>query len=559
VALVALALGGALAPGAPEGLPVLGSLGDEERRPPELVLVTRGQEPVRSPVYRTALDVIASRIETDELVSEVRQGPVGRDRRTTMLLVGFERGADAAEREQAAEAVVEVIDPGPLKVLATGLAPTAEEARDSARSDLGQLELLAAPLVVLVLLAAGGWRLALVGALAAAMGMLGATAGLRVLGEVIDLSAVGIAAGAGAALVFGVEAALTIQARAGGAVARESPYALARGMMRSAGVLLPAAAAAMLAALAIIAVAVPVARSAAAGAALGGGLATIATILVAPALLALGRGDREADHVAVQEGRRRRRLSRAFLRRWPVATGLLVLAVAALVAIAVPFANSDPAALGPGGLPTESDPARAFALAEEEFRGERASSALRPNAPDDLLARLAVAAGIAAAVVAAACFAVARSPAAAVVLGAVSVLPAAAALGLLELVFGAGRLTGTLDYSPEGEPNASAAIVTATVLTAVAALRSVRAAPLLRRTGQSRGRPARLRRVRRLARLEIGAAAAASVVGAFAFGVLAGSELLPAKELGLAVAAGLLIDLLLVRCLAVPALARLAP
>jgi hypothetical protein len=556
VTVAVLAVSALFAVGAPERLPVLGSLGDEEPPRGELVLVTSGKEPVRSPVYRTALDVIAARVEAEGLVTAVRDAPVGADRRTTALIVTFEPSAGAGERERAAEAMVEGIDPGPLRVLATGLAPTGEEARDAVQSDLAELELLVAPLVLLVLLAAGGWRFALVALVAAATGALGAIAGLRLLGELTDAGAAGIAAGAGVAVVVAVEGALTIGARSRGGPGDASEEGLVRGAVRSAAVLVPATAAAILAPLAILVVSVPVARSAAAGAALGAGLATIAALLVAPALLAIGRHGAEPGGVGEQEERPPRRLARALLRRWPLAAALLAVAVATLVAAALPFEGSEPVALAPGGLPADSDAARGAELAGKELDAEKLSSIVRPTEPDDLTIRLAIAAGIAALLVAAACFALARS-AAAIALGAVSVLPAAAALGLLELVFGAGRLSGTLDYAPAREPSATAAIIAPTVLGAVAALRAVRAAPLLRRAGGPRNGSTRLRGVRRLTRLELGPALAGSVVGALVFGALAGSELLPAKEVGLAVAVGLLLDLLLVRCLIVPALARL--
>src|SRR4051812_8589442 len=52
------------------------------------------------------------------------------------------------------------------------------------------------------------------------------------------------------------------------------------------------------------------------------------------------------------------------------------------------------------------------------------------------------------------------------------------------------------------------------------------------------------------------AATVATAIGAAAAGVLAGSDLYPAREFGLAVAAGLVIDLLLLRVPLIAALAR---
>jgi uncharacterized membrane protein YdfJ with MMPL/SSD domain len=59
------------------------------------------------------------------------------------------------------------------------------------------------------------------------------------------------------------------------------------------------------------------------------------------------------------------------------------------------------------------------------------------------------------------------------------------------------------------------------------------------------------------ASLTLPAAGAATVVAGAATVVLAGSDLVAAKELGIATAAGLALDLLLARALLVPALARL--
>jgi uncharacterized membrane protein YdfJ with MMPL/SSD domain len=553
VTIAALAIAAPFALGAHERLPVLGSLGEGAKKSPELVLVIRGRETVRSPVYRTSLDVIVSRVEADDVVRAVRRGPIGADRRTTALLVSFRQGADTAERERASERVVEAIDPGTLEVLATGPAPIGEQARDSAESDLGELELLAAPVAVLVLLATAGWRFALIGVLAAATGVAVAVALLRLLGEAVELSAAGVAAVAGVALVGGIEAAMLIRARAG-----PGAEALDLAQMRATAALVPAAGVSALAGLAVLAVSVPLGAGAAAGAALAVTAAVIAALAGAPALASLRGGEAELGADREPGAGRGRRVPRLVYGRAPLAALLLALSVAIPLALAVVFAGTEPVPLDASALPSESIPAEGSTLAEKQLRG-RAVSAIDPAAPDDLPLRLAIAGGIVIVVVAGGCFALSRSPLSAIGLGAVSVLPAAGALGLLELVFGAGRLTSLLDYSRQDEPSASAAIVAAAMLLSIAAFRSVRVASLMRRPVGLAGRPARMRRLRRVTRIGIAPAVSASVVGALAFGVLAGSELLPAKELGAALAAGLLLDLVLVRCLAVPALARLVP
>jgi uncharacterized membrane protein YdfJ with MMPL/SSD domain len=58
------------------------------------------------------------------------------------------------------------------------------------------------------------------------------------------------------------------------------------------------------------------------------------------------------------------------------------------------------------------------------------------------------------------------------------------------------------------------------------------------------------------AALTMPAALVATLVGAAATGVLAGADLYPAREFGLAVAVGLLLDVLLIRTPLLAALAR---
>jgi RND superfamily putative drug exporter len=133
-------------------------------------------------------------------------------------------------------------------------------------------------------------------------------------------------------------------------------------------------------------------------------------------------------------------------------------------------------------------------------------------------------------------------------------LPAAAAAGLLVLVFQDGRFQGLLDYSPSG------GIFLAALAAAVALVGSACAARWVVLL-------ASVRRVPRLASQTLrgpvdGPAAAlgallTTLVGAAAGIALVFSSLLYVKELGLGVALGLALDFVLVRLLLAPALLRL--
>jgi putative drug exporter of the RND superfamily len=176
------------------------------------------------------------------------------------------------------------------------------------------------------------------------------------------------------------------------------------------------------------------------------------------------------------------------------------------------------------------------------------------DADDEIADRMPLAALIAAAALAIFVFALVRRPFLALGLGAASVLPAAAALGLLGYVFGDGRATTALDYAPQGAIQLDAVLALAAGVAAVSAARSAAYPVSLRgeRAVAVRERPAE-----REARLALGPAGAGTAIAAAAAAVLVGSDVLPAKEAGLGLAAGLVLDLVALRVLLVPALGRL--
>jgi putative drug exporter of the RND superfamily len=148
----------------------------------------------------------------------------------------------------------------------------------------------------------------------------------------------------------------------------------------------------------------------------------------------------------------------------------------------------------------------------------------------------------------------ARRPFLALGLGAASVLPAAAALGILEFVFGDGRATTALDYAPQDALQLDAVLAGAAGVLAISAARSAAYPISLRgeRAVAVRERPAE-----REARLALGPAGAGSAIAAAAAAVLIGSDVIPAKEIGFMLAAGIVLDLVALRVLLVPALGRL--
>ena len=124
------------------------------------------------------------------------------------------------------------------------------------------------------------------------------------------------------------------------------------------------------------------------------------------------------------------------------------------------------------------------------------------------------------------------------------------------LVFQDGRLAGLLSYTPEGGPVLGAVIAVLGAVATVSAARTVHfAAAVAAEREHSFGSTAT---VPIAASLTLpGFAASTAVVAATAI-VLVGSDLVGAKELGLGVAAGVILDLVFVRALIGTGLARLS-
>jgi RND superfamily putative drug exporter len=135
----------------------------------------------------------------------------------------------------------------------------------------------------------------------------------------------------------------------------------------------------------------------------------------------------------------------------------------------------------------------------------------------------------------------------------VSVLPAAAACGLCVLVFQQGHLAGAIGQRGQGALETGAVASMLTALVAISAARAITATRAVRSERALGLGPALAAEM--AAAFTVPAAIVASVVTGVAAAGLAGSGMYPAREFGLAVAAGVLIDLALLR---VPLLAALA-
>jgi hypothetical protein len=388
----------------------------------------------------------------------------------------------------------------------------------------------------------------------------GALAGMRLTGGLAGVSLLGIAPGAVIGLALPIELAATLRElhreetsiAAGGEAMRR---ALSDWLRHA----VPAVVLAAAMPVALFATPLPQSGSIVLGCALAAVLSLAATAATAPALIALNPPHVPPADEAVAERRLARALGRlraipGSLARSPrlsLAAGAV--ALAAGLALAVPALDAQTRGLGAADLPAGS-PARTAAQLTGGSAGAGAgaqSSAARPKAGDALSRDLPLAAGIAAAVLALAVLALGHSLRLVPVV-ALALIPAAAAFGLLVWVFQRGHLAGAIGQRGQG------ALDTGAVASVVAALAAVSAARLAlalaavrakRRLGIAAEGASQL-----AARVTLPGALASTHVVAGACGVLAGADLYPAREFGLAVAIGVLIDLVVVR---VPQLAVL--
>jgi RND superfamily putative drug exporter len=558
--LAVLVVAVALASGAPDRLGI-GSLAlSDGRAPPDLVVATTGEDPVRSRVYRVTLDVITSQIRSDPAVVSVRRGEVSRDSRSTSLIVALE--GDEGERQRSAQRIEERIDPGPLRVAVGGEVATLLDARHSLSEDLWKLELLALPFVVLVLAGIFGLRLSAAPTICAATAIAGTLAALRIIGGLADVSLLAIAPAAAVGLALGVEAPRSMVARFRDEAALTTrDEALHRTVSAAWRSTLPLGLAAAVAAGGLLATPLDQAPSLVLGCALAAALALASALVCVPPILAVsGAGGTE-------EGRTHRP---QLLAGWLAASRVrtvtaALLALVALLAAAAPTLDGESRPFAAQDLPAGTDARRAAQVSttasltrarERRAKSTPAKAAIRvgqPTSEQSLFEDMPVVAAVSAAALAlvlVACFRSLRL----VPLAVVALLPAAGATGLAVLVFQDGHLAGILGQDEQG------ALETGALATLLAALASIGAARTVGAVHAVRDKNAPGREPGWIANGAIGLVFAAAVAGTLiagaASGVLAGSELYSAREFGLAVAAGLVLDLVLVRTPLLAALGR---
>jgi uncharacterized membrane protein YdfJ with MMPL/SSD domain len=222
----------------------------------------------------------------------------------------------------------------------------------------------------------------------------------------------------------------------------------------------------------------------------------------------------------------------------------LAVAIVLMIAAAVPLLHAETVPFSTFDLPTN---------ASARMAAELAGVGRLDVGGDSLVGDLPLAAGVSAIALLVVLGIASRwRPALPVAL--VSMLPAAAACGLCVLVFQDGHLAQAIGQTSQGELETGAVASLLAAVLSVSAARSASALQVAREAAAGGLEPDWAARWGASALLP--GALLATLIAAAATGVLTGASLYAAREFGLAVAVGLLLDLLLLRTPVVAALAR---
>jgi len=489
-------LGTALAAGWTDRL----ALSSADSKGAALRIDVRGGRPASSATFRVAVRTMRAQLAADPALRALRERRPSGSTNSTLLLVDFDVGGQG--RDAAIARIERNLDPGQLTVAFGGSSATVRAARDDALDDL-VLILLALPLVALIAAATLGVRPAGAALVAAAAAAALASLACELAAVVIDLywlALVGASAG-GALLTLQLCALL----RAGA-----EPAALWGSALAAAGAF-GATAALGVAYLASIA--------------LGGALGAL--LAVPASLLAMGAtSDLEPSSDAGGASAPWRAI--AGLVGWtrPTAGAFGALALALLLIVAVPADRVATAAIGASAPPAIGATA------------------------------LGVAIGIAVAITALLGWALCRRAGLALATTLVAAVPAVATAGLLVVSFQDGNLEGPLDYSSTGALQLGSVVAAVSVVGALCASQAV---ALAWAAGQVEVREPGAEPVMETMGRCGPAIAVACLTGAAAGIALGFASHGFVKEFGLGMAAGMVIELLIVQALLAPALLRLRP
>jgi hypothetical protein len=454
-----------------------------------------GPLPPRAPAYRVAVRTMRTQLSVNPAVRAVRERQRGG--RVTLVV---EFGAEGQKRDAAIARIRRNLDPGPLSLRFGGTEALVAVARDDALDDL---YLLALCLPVVALIAAGtvGVRPAAVALLAAAAASALASLLCELLGGAFDVSWLALVGAVAGGTLLSLQGCALLRAGAGPATVSAAALAAAATFGS------------------VAALGVGYLGSIGLGGALGSLLA------VPAALAATGAGDGLGPQgVRTAASRPWRAVAGLVGWSWPTAAVFALLASALLLIVAAPAQRLAVAALGAAAAPGIEAPGIAAAVA--------IASVLTAIAAGWAGARvwLAITATLACA------------------------LPGLAVVGLLVATFQDANLEDLLGYSSNGALQLGSLAAAVAVVAALGASQAV----ALAASGRAvKAEEPSLGAARALGLCGPGAGLACLTAVAAGLALCAASPAF-VKQFGLGVAAGAVLELLIVQAVLAPALVRLA-
>lgn len=320
--------------------------------------------PASADVAREALETQVTAIDG---VGAIGEPIVAADDSTLLLPVHLDSDVDAPVTESVGEALSRDLDPGPFELLVGGTLANQEQARESALDEAPKLLALAAPLLLLLLVAALGWRPGLAALLGGALAAAAALALLGLVGELTTISASAAIVAPTAAAVLAIEAgaALLVRYREEAATLGGGPEAFEYTLHAVLESTVIAVIAALPAALALLFVPIDFVRSIGAGLGLALLVGPVLGLLALAALLGL-RARQEVGEALplVPDDARAQQAPGAFrgllvLGRTRSRGLLALLPLAIALALALPLLDSDAVGLSAEQLPAGTEAAEA--------------------------------------------------------------------------------------------------------------------------------------------------------------------------------------------------------
>lgn len=347
------------------------------------VVVLSSAESISAPSSAVAVDTLVAQIESvDGVVAVERDQPS--DDGLSITVSAFVSPDHGPEQLRSLESTLrDDLDPGPLDLRVGGSIATDLAVRDVAGAEAPKLTLLALPLLLLLLAATLGWRVAPAALLGAVLASAASVAALGVVAESAEINVLAVVPAAFGAAVLAVEFGTGLLYRYREEAATVGPGSAAmedslRTILRAATIGMFSAA---LVGAGLLLIPIDIVRSLGAGTVAAALLGPLLGVVPVAAAIALGAASESGEALPlISEDDSAEDAPLGFRLLLSIARGrsrgaIALVPIAAVAALALPLLDSEAVGLQDTDLPTDEPAAEA---------GERIAAALGPGAAGPL-------------------------------------------------------------------------------------------------------------------------------------------------------------------------------